>query len=251
MSLAFIIRVSQIDTAAIPAAVRLAAVLAARETISEHEAPKAAQITTRTWDKIRPALSELFKFSGGKVSFARGENLDAFDLIAIRSEWQKEKEKKQGKYPTDPRILDLIDLGLEPRDATSLARHIVRTYSESHLLRAIKVTREKTPPPLEPKAFILSVVKGAFTGAGGGVVVAGMRPKRIKRFVRVANPEAAKTEFLGWEAPIAIEGGMTKFPAGQRRMVYRNRSGQIQLVAPRSDQAVPGVDHDPGVTIED
>lgn len=251
MSVALIIRISRIEAEAIPAAVKIAAALLSREHIPETEAPKAAQITVRKWDKIRHHMSDIFSFTGGRITLLRGENLDAFDLAALRSDWQAAKTASQGKYPTDPRILDVIDLGIEPKQATSLAKFIVKTYGESHLLRAIKVAKEKTPPPLDPKAFLMSVVKGSIGGLHGGVTIPGMRAKRVKRFVRITNPEAARTELLGWEAPTSVENNIAVFPEGQRRQVYRTRSGSIQVVAARANTTIPGVDVDPGVIIED
>src|SRR4051812_29843286 len=79
-TLLFILRAADLDTATIPPAIRLAKEPSIRETIPEHEAPKAARVSGKVWDKIRPQLAELFHFSAGKVTLLPDTGIDAFDL---------------------------------------------------------------------------------------------------------------------------------------------------------------------------
>ncbi len=253
MRLSFLVRIASLDSAAITPAVRLAAYLAVKETVLEHQAPRAAQVTPRAWDKIRPMLSSAFSFSAGKITLPPDCDIDEFDLLFLRTELKLDPaKKKEPRYPTDPRVLDMIDLGIPPAEASKLAKFIVRTYGESHLSKAISASKEKVPPPLEPANYLLAVVKANVNAVGSnGLVVAGMRPKRARRFVRVANPEAAKTELVGWEAPVSTEGGIARYANGNRRLIYRLRNGHLQFVDPKPDQQVPGAEQDPGVIIED
>ncbi len=253
MRLSYLVRIASLDSAAITPAVRLAAYLAVKECVLEHQAPKAAQVTPRAWDKIRPALTSAFSFSAGKITLPPDCDLDEFDLLFLRTELNLDPaKKKQARYPTDPRILDMIDLGIPPADASKLAMFIIRNYGESHLSKAIKAAQEKVPPPLEPANFIRAVVKGnANAVATGGLVIAGMRARRVKRFVKITNPESARTELIGWEAPCSTEGAVARYTRGNRRLVYRMRNGQLQFVEPKADQHVPNAEQDPGVVIED
>ncbi|PZR86536.1 MAG: hypothetical protein DI537_28405 [Stutzerimonas stutzeri] len=197
-------------------------------------------------------LASVFAFSAGKISLPPESDLDEFDLLLIRTELKLEPaRKKQPSYPTDPRILDMIDLGIAPEEASKLAKFIVRTYGETHLAKAIKAVGEKTPPPLEPANYLLAVVKANVNAVGSnGLSVAGMRPKRVKRWIRIANPENARTELIGWEAPSSTEGGIARYPNGNRRLIYRMRNGHLQFVEPKADQQAPGAEQDPGVEIE-
>lgn len=252
MSLPFLVRLSSLDSAAIAPAVRLAVALSIKETILEHHAPKEAQVTARAWDKIRPDLGYLFRFSAGKITLPPDTGFDEFDLLMLRASLKLGQKKKEAKYPTDPRILDLIDLGIEPAEATKLAKHIVRTYGESHLVKAIKVAKAKEPKPLDPHNYLLGVVKAQVNAvAAGGVRVIGLGARRVKRFVRVPNPESAKTELIGWEAPSSTENGAVRYAKGNRRLIYRLRSGHLQFVDPKPDQPIPSAEQDPGVIIED
>lgn len=253
MRLSFLVRIASLDSAAITPAVRLAAYLAVKESVLEHQAPKAAQVTPKAWDKIRPVLAAAFTFSAGKITLPHESDLDEFDLLFLRSELKLDSaKKKEARYPTDPRILDMIDLGISPAEATKLAKFIVRTYGESHLSKAIKATQEKVPQPLEPANYLLAVVKANVNAvASNGLVIAGLRPKRARRYVKITNPESAKTELIGWEAPCSTEGGIARYTSGHRRLVYRMRNGHIQFVDPKADQHVPGAEQEPGVIIED
>lgn len=252
MRLSFLVRISSLDSAAIAPAVRLAAYLAVKESVLEHQAPKAAQVTPRAWDKIRPALTAAFSFSAGKITLPPESDLDEFDLLYLRTELKLDPVKKASKYPTDPRILDMIDLGVPPADAAKLAKFIVRTYGEIHLTRAIKAAKEKVPAPLEPANYLLGVVKNNVNAvASSGAVVVGMRVRRTKRYIRIPNPESASTELIGWEAPSSTEGGVAVYPTGNRRLIYRMRNGHLELVAPKAGQHVPSAEQDPGYMIED
>lgn len=252
MSLPFLVRLASLDSAAIAPAVKLAVALSVKETILEHQGPKEAQVTARAWDKIRPSLAAVFHFSAGKITLPADTGFDEFDLVFLRTSLNLQTKKKEPKYPTDPRILDLIEFGIDPAEATKLGKFIVRTYGETHLVRAIKSMKEKEPKPLEPSNYILGIVKAQVNATNsGGLLVAGLRVRRTKRYVRIPNPEAAKTELIGWEAPSSTEGGMIRYPKENRRLIYRQRNGHIIYVDPRPDQQIPSAEQDPGVIVED
>lgn len=241
-------RAAALPTEAIAPAIRLAAALMEKPHLSEQQAAQAANVQARVWDRIRPDLAGLFTFSRGMVSMPDYEDLDGFDLLALRTA-AKDKTKRPMKPPTDPRVIDLIGLGMEQKAAGDLVRFAVRTYGSDHFTAALGIAKDRQPD--EPRGFILKVIQnriGATAGTADPMTVGG-QAKKVLKSVRVQSPEAARATLLGWEAPTLDALGIASYPKGHRRQVWRDRTGVAKYSDPPAGANIPTPLQDPGVIL--
>lgn len=244
-TLTFLLRAAALPTEAIAPAVRLAAALSVGVAMPEDRARQAAQVRDAVWDRIRPHLGELFEFSGGRVRLKEAEDLDGFDLLALKLA-ASEKRKRPSKPSNDPRVHALVALGMEDDEAKKFVSYGVRTYGEAAFESGLEVAKQRNPE--EPRGFIIRVIQNRMS-PGGGTGVPGIEPKRIARHVRVVNPEAARSVQLGWEAPSFDTLGVPSYPTGKRRQVWRTRTGAIQYMEAGPGTKIPTPLEDAGVQI--
>lgn len=247
----FILRAAALPTEAIAPAIRLAAALAERTTLTEEKAAQAANVQARVWDRIRQDLAGLFTFSRGIVSLPNYDDLDGFDLLALRTA-AKDKTKRPLKPPSDPRVIDLIALGMEQKAAADLVRFAVRTYGVQHFSAALEIAKQRNPD--EVRGFIIRVIQNRIGASPGGSTAQGggsAEPKRILRSIRVQSPEAARAAMIGWEAPTLSELGVASYPKGHRRQIWRDRTGVAKFSDPPAGVSVPTPLEDPGIILVD
>ncbi len=245
-----ILRAAALPTEAIAPAIRVGAALIEKPTLTEQQAAQAANVQARVWDRIRPDLAGLFTFSRGLVSLPPYEDLDGFDLLALRTA-ARDKTKRPMKPPSDPRVLELINLGMEQKPAADLVKFAVRTYGADHFSAALGIAKDRRPD--EPRGFIIKVIQNRIGATAGQAdpLVAGTAAKSIPRMVRVQNPEAAKAEMVGWEAPTLDAMGVATYPKGYRRQVWRDRTGIAKYSDPPQGAVIPTPLQDPGVILVD
>ncbi|MPR09539.1 hypothetical protein [Microvirga tunisiensis] len=253
-TLSILLRLAALDTQVIAPAVRLVAALTEVEEIPETKAPGVARISTKVWDRIRPDLANIVVFTAGKVRLPADTDIDPFDIILMQETRRQRKAAADPEKhaPFNERVEKLKKLGMAEKDARQFASFVMRTYSEAHFDQAVAVAETKSPPPVEPKGFILGVIKSSL---GNGSVPGGPkalgRKNTVKRFIRIPNPEAASQEFLGWEAPQQQSDGSLKYPVGHRRQVWRMKTGWAQFVDAPPGREIPSAEQDPGIVLVD
>lgn len=245
-TLTFLLRAAALPTEAIAPAVRLAAALSLDVVLSEEKAAAAANVRANVWDRIRPHLVELFEFSGGRVRLRPADDICGFELLALQTA-AREKRKRPTKPSNDPRVHALIEIGMDEKKAKDFVGYATRTYGEPHFLAALEIAKARRPD--DARSFMIRVIQNQIGAGASGQGVPGVVPKKVLRQIRVTNPEAGRSELLGWEAPTFDSLGVASYPTGQRRQVWRNRMGIAQPMAVGEGTVIPTPIEDPGVLI--
>ncbi len=244
-TLTFLLRAAALPTEAIAPAVRLAAELSVQVVLTEDKAVVAANVRASVWNRIRPSLADLFEFSAGRVRLRDAEDLDGLELLALQVA-AREKRQRPVKPSNDPQVHSLVDLGMDENDAKKFVRYANRTYGASNFESALRVAQERRPD--DPKSYIIRVIQQRIAPTTGNTVP-GVEPRKVLRQVKVLNPEAARSERLGWEAPTFNELGAPSYPGKVRREVWRNRTGTVQLFEPGPGTKIPTPLEDAGLQI--
>ena len=216
----------------INAAVKLAAALIERgSSISEPEARSIIKMDDLAWTNAKAHLSSHFVFSRGRIAFpSDAEPIDPWDAVSPDdlAKMDKKLEKLRNTKPAAPLTpiqQTLFSLGgMTEKQAVSFYYAQAATYGHEAVINAITVAAQARPG--EPKAYIIAILRKAALSASSvsiGAPSARRFPTRVLRYKPPVNPEAARTEFLGWEAPDSNPNA--PWPKGVRRKLYRLTTG--------------------------
>lgn len=240
-------------------AIRLAAALAERgRSISRHEAAALCKVSELVFEEIKKDLEEFFTIHAGRISFKDKDSQPApWELDDAKADQRVAKHleslsKRQGKInadnPQGQAVRDLIALGRTEQEALKDYHWLSHAHGHDRLIQAI--AHAKPLNPSDPIAMILSWLKR--TAANPTTALRKSRPQVVFQYVKPANPEAAKTEFLGWEAPpdgADLAAPSFEWPKGERRRIFRQRTGHIRLELPPPGMPVPSIHEDLGVLV--
>jgi len=251
-----IINIASYPQRHITAAIKLAAALIDRgSSISEPEARSLIKMDDLAWTNAKSHLASHFVFSRGRISFPTdAEPIDPWDAVSADelAKMDKKLEKLRNTKPAAPLTpiqQTLYSLGgMTERQAVSFYFTQAAIYGHEAVISAINVAA--TARPGEPKAYIIAILRKAALSASSspiGAPAARRFPTRVLRYKPPVNPEAAKNEFLGWEAADANPDA--PWPKGVRRKVYRLTTGEISYEMPPPGETPPTADADPGCIV--
>lgn len=240
-------------------AIRLAAALAERgRSISRHEAAAVCKVSELVFEEVKKDLEEFFTIHAGRIGFKDKDSLPApWEIEDPKADQRVAKHleslaKKQEKINADtPRgraVRDLIALGRTEQEALKDYHWLSHAHGHDRLVQAIAYAMPLKPA--EPIAMILSWLKR--TPSSPAASLRALKPSVVFKYVRPANPEAAKTEFIGWEAPpdgFDLSASSFTWPQGERRRIFRQRTGHIRMELPPPGMPVPTIQQDIGVLV--
>ena len=240
----------------ITAAIKLAAALLDRgSSISEAEARSIIKMDDLAWTNAKGHLGSHFVFSRGRIAFPTdAEPIDPWDAVSADelARMDKKLDKLRNTKPAAPLTpiqQTLYSLGgMTERQAVGFYYAQAAKYGHEATIAAINVAAQARPG--EPKAYIIAILRKAALAASPASISAPSArrfPTRVLRYKPPVNPEAARTEFLGWEAPDA--NPEAPWPKGVRRKLYRLTTGEITYEMPPPGETPPTAEADPGCLV--
>ncbi|WP_262267142.1 MULTISPECIES: hypothetical protein [Microvirga] len=237
-------------------AIRLAAALAEKgRSISRHEAAALCRVSELVFEEVRKDLEDFFTIHAGRITFKDKDSLPApWEIDDSKADQRvakhleslvKRYEQLNADTPKARAIRDLIALGIAEQQAPKTYHWLAQAHGHDRLIQAIDYCKPLNPA--EPVGMLLNWLRR--TAGTPASTLRVPKPNVVFKFVKPSNPEAAKTEFIGWEAP---PDGMDpsspefKWPQGARRRIYRQRTGHIRLELPPPDVPIPSVQEDIG-----
>ena len=228
--------------------------------VAQSHVPDATGVSALVYEEVKDKLAKYFPYHGGRYHFPteveRPEPWDiepknAKKLDRALATLKTERERANRDDPKTKLILRLQKLlGESFREAERKYYMLTRTHSVQRVEGAVARAEEKQPH--SPFGYLLNLLKSGETfapptgGAGGRT-----GPMVVFAFQKPANAETAKAEQIGWEAPSRFDAdGNPVWPTGERRAVWRMRTGHVQLTEPRKGETPPSHIENPGVIVK-